>query len=124
MSSRAKAVAEGLAHAWSSGDVDKIASFFTEDCVFEDVCSGQAFRGQEALRAQARSVLAAVPDLRLDITSAFGEDGWIGAEWVETGTIDGRRFSLRGASIALMEGEKLSRESMYTHFDGATWFDA
>ena len=59
MSSRAQAVAEGLASAWSSGDVDKIAAFFTEDCVYEDVCAGQAFRGQDALRSGRRAGPAA-----------------------------------------------------------------
>ncbi len=29
-----KRIAEGLATAWSSGDVEKIASFFTEASVF------------------------------------------------------------------------------------------
>ena len=123
MSNRALLIAEGLASAWSSGDANKIASFFTEDCFYEDVCQGHTLRGQEALKAQAEAVLALIPDLRLRITSAFGEGQWIGAEWIETGTRDGRKFSLRGASICKLEGEKLSRESFYAHLDGATWLD-
>jgi hypothetical protein len=40
MSNLAKKIAEGLAAAWSSGKVEKMASFFTDGCVFEDVCGG------------------------------------------------------------------------------------
>jgi len=124
MAGEAEALTAGLAAAWSKGDVDGIVSFFTDDCVFEDVCSGVAHRGKEALRAEAKRVVEAVPDLRLEVVSAFGAGDWVAGEWVESGTEDGRRFSLRGASILETRGDKISRESMYTHFDGATWLDA
>jgi ketosteroid isomerase-like protein len=63
----AERIAEGLAAAWSSGDVEKIASFLVEDCVFEDVCAGAVCRGHEELKARAREIFARVPDLKLEI---------------------------------------------------------
>jgi ketosteroid isomerase-like protein len=123
MSDRARNIVEGLAAAWSSGDVEKILSFFTDDGVFEDVCNGVVFHGQEELKANFNDVLAAVPDLRLKIETLVATGNQLGCEWVETGMRNGRRFSLRGASIAELEGNKVRRESMYSHFDGATWLN-
>ncbi len=124
MQTEAERIAQGLAEAWSSRDVDKIASFFTEDCLFEDVCTGKTYQGQEELKAMARSVFNVDPDLTLEIESLFAVDDWIGCEWIETGRRAGKRFSLRGASIVELREGKISREAMYSHFDGATWLDA
>lgn len=123
MDNKIRSLAEDVAAAWSSHNVEKIASFFTEDCLFEDVCCGNSYRGQEAFKAQAKAVIAAVPDLQLKIESVFSEGDWMGGEWIETGTQDGKRFSVRGASILVLEKGKIKRESMYCHFDGAIWFD-
>ncbi|MCJ7708207.1 MAG: ester cyclase [Anaerolineales bacterium] len=123
MAGEAKALAAGLAAAWSRGDVEGIVSFFTDDCVFEDVCHGVAYRGKDGLRAEAKRVLESIPDLRLEVESVFGDRDF-GCEWVETGTQGGRRFSVRGASIVETRGGKIKREAMYGHMDGATWFDA
>jgi hypothetical protein len=117
-------IAEGLGAAWSSRDVEKMASFFTVDCVYEDVCSGPLYRGQEQLKAMASAILDAIPDLRLELKSLFAAGEWLGAEWIETGTQNGRRFSLPGGSIVELHEGKIKREAIYAHFDGASWFNA
>jgi steroid delta-isomerase-like uncharacterized protein len=124
MDNKIRSLAEGAAAAWSSHDAEKIASFFTEDCIFEDVCSGDSYSGQEALKKQANAVFTAIPDLQLKIVSLFSEGDWLGCEWIETGSKDGKRFSVRGVSIVELEKGKIRRESIYCHFDGATWFDS
>jgi hypothetical protein len=116
--------AEGLGAAWSSRDVEKIASLFTLDCVYEDVCNGPVYRGQEQLKAMGSAILDAIPELRLELKSLFAAGEWPAAEWIETGTQNGRRFSLAGASIVELHQGKIKREAIYAHFDGATWFDA
>lgn len=123
MQSQAETLAEGLAEAWSSGDAEKIASFFTEDCVFEDVCNGEVCYGHEELKARAKAVFKADPDLKLKIESLFATEDWIGCEWTETGTRKGKKFSMRGASIVELQRGKISREAVYCHFDGAVWVD-
>ncbi len=116
-------IAEGLAAAWSSADVEKIASFFTDDCVFEDVCVGEVCRNKEELKDRANAIFAKVLDLKLEIKSLFASGDWVGCEWIETGTQNGKRFSVRGASIVELRGGRIKRESIYCHFDGATWYD-
>ena len=49
----AKKIAEGLAVAWSSGNPEEIASF-SDDCIFEHVCDGGVYRGQEELKTQTK----------------------------------------------------------------------
>jgi hypothetical protein len=124
MSNRLKTMVEGLAAAWSSGDAEKIAFFFTEYGIFEDVCNPAMYQGQEALKSLAREVFSVIPDMKLEETSYFSQGNRIGVEWVETGTRNGKRFSLRGASIAEVRDGKFSRETMYCHFDGAVWLDS
>ncbi len=124
MSTTMEEMAKGLTAAWSCGDVDGIASFFTEDGVFEDVCSRELHTGHEALKALAREVFAAIPDMKLTITSCLCEGNRMAVEWVQTGTRAGRRFSLPGVSIADVRDGKFSREAMYCHWDAVTWLDA
>lgn len=119
-----RSIVEGVAAAWSLHDVEKIASFFTEDCIFEDVCSGNSYRGQEAFKKRVNLILESIPDLQLKIVSLFSERDWVGCEWIETGSEDSKRFSVRGASIVELEKDKIKRESIYCHFEGATWIDS
>jgi len=123
MNNNIRSLIEGVAAAWSSSNPEKVASFYTDDCLFEDVCSGDSYRGQEALKTQANVVFTTITDFQIKIVFLFSEGDWLGCEWIETGSKDGKRFSVRGASILELEKNKIRRESIYCHFDGATWFD-
>lgn len=91
-------VLDEWATAWSSHDTDKVLSLFTDDCLYDDVTFGVVNRGKKELRA-----------------------------WVLTGThhadfpgmpATGKRFSVRGATILELQGEKIRRNSDY--WDAAT----
>ena len=120
MSANMNEMAEGLAAVWSCGDADGIAAFFTEDGVFEDVCHRELHAGHAALKALAREVFSAIPDMKLIITACLCEGNRMAVEWMETGTRAGKRFSLPGVSIAEVRDGMFSREAMYCHWDGAT----
>jgi steroid delta-isomerase-like uncharacterized protein len=128
MSTDLKRMLEEYAASWSSGDPDKIASFCTDDCVFENVGGGSVHRGHEELKAWAAGVFAAIPDFKLEVKSLFVAGDWAGCEWIETGTqtgemppfpATGKSFSVRGASIVEVREGKVSREAMY--WDSATF---
>ena len=38
--------------AANSQDIDKVLSFFTDDCVYDDVAAGKVSRGKQQLKAQ------------------------------------------------------------------------
>lgn len=112
----------GYAEAWSSHDVDRIASFFTDDCSYEDVALGVENRGKEELKGFARATFAAFPDFAVEPRSLFSAGGWTATEWVMSGThrgdlpglaATGKSFSVRGASIMELQGGKIQRNSDY-----------
>ncbi|MBL7209749.1 MAG: ester cyclase [Dehalococcoidia bacterium] len=111
--------------AWNSHDVDKILSFFTDDCIYEDVAAGNVSRGKEELKAFISFTFAAFPDFKLDSKSVFGAGDWGASEWVMSGTqagdlpgipATGKSFSARGASIMELHKGKLSRNTDYWNF--------
>jgi steroid delta-isomerase-like uncharacterized protein len=109
--------------AWNSHDVDKILSFFTDDCVYEDVATGVVNHGKKELISWANNLFTNMPDFQIEIKSGFGAGDWGGSEWVMTGThahssnpaipATGKRFSVRGASITEFQKGKISRNTDY-----------
>jgi len=123
MTEEAKRVMHDLVAAISSHDVERIASCFTEDCVYEDVAFGEVMRGREAVKAGYSNLYTAVPDFKLEIVSLFIAGDWVGSEWVMTGssTTD-KSISTRGASISEVQGGKVKRNSDY--YDPASLLQA
>jgi len=110
------------AAAWSSGDVEKVVFFLTDDCVIENVGSGTAYRGQEEIKAWVRGNFASTPDFKIEVISLFVAGDWVGVEWIQSGTytgevagteVTGKHFSGRGASIIELREGKIRREAIY-----------
>jgi steroid delta-isomerase-like uncharacterized protein len=110
--------------AWNSHDVEKIATFFTEDGVHEDVAVGSVFHGKNELKAGISPLFAACPDFNLEVKSIFGIADWLAQEWVMSGTqtgnfggigipATGKSFSVRGASITKLREGKIARNTDY-----------
>ena len=107
---------------WNTHDVDKIVSFFTDDCIYENLSRGQTYRGKNQLREWVKTTFEAIPDFKLDITSLFAAGDLLACEWVMTGTlsgdssgipITGKSFSVRGATIAQLKDGKIQRNADY-----------
>jgi steroid delta-isomerase-like uncharacterized protein len=108
--------------AWNSHDTEKIVSFYTDDIVYEDVALGQIKRGKEELRALDNYYFAAFPDVNFEVKSSFISGDWSASEWVMSGThkgdmpglpATGKRFSIRGTSVAELKEGKIKRISHY-----------
>jgi len=108
--------------SWSSHDPEKVASFFTDDCVFEDMAFNVTMRGKEELKQFVATTFAAYPDFAMEMTFGFGAGDVFASEWVMTGTHTGdlygapatrRRFSVRGASITRFEDGKMKHHTDY-----------
>ena len=114
--------------AWNAHDVEELASFFTDDCVYENVGRGQTYRGKEELKAWARNACSAFPDFKVELKSLLVAGDRVGFEAVMTGThtgdmpglpATGRSFSIRYASIIELHGGKIRRNA--DHWDSASW---
>ncbi len=105
----------GYAEAWSAHDVERIASYFTEDAIYEDVTLGEVHRGRPAIKAFAQGTFDLLPEFAIEQRSLLGGERWAAVEWVMTGTdrATGKRFSVRGVSVMELEGGKIRRNSDY-----------
>lgn len=116
-------IIEAWAEAWSTRDIEKLASLFTDDCIYEDVALGMVSRGKQELRAFAEGVFATMPDFKLELTSRFATEKWAAMEWIMSGTpvadtppfaATGKSFSaVRAVTIIELEGGKIRRNSDY-----------
>jgi len=113
---------------WNTHDLDKMVSFFTDDCVYENLARGQTYRGKEEIKAWAKMSFDAIPDFKLDVTSLFVSGDWAACEWVMTGTqtgsapdlpATGKSFSVRGSTIVQLREGKIARNTDY--WDMATF---
>ncbi len=109
--------------AWNSHDPDKVASFYTDDVVYEDVAFGLKAHGRAELRKMAADFFANVPDLKLEAVNSTSMGNRGSVEWVFSGTDTGlyktgKKFSVRGASIYELRGGKFSANRDY--YDSAS----
>jgi steroid delta-isomerase-like uncharacterized protein len=110
------------AEGWSNHDMERVASVFTDDCIYEDVALGVVNRGKDQLKAFGNGFIAGVPDLKVEVTSRFASGDKAAAEWTMSGThtgdlpgmpATGKTFSLRGASAFQLQGNRVIRCSDY-----------
>jgi steroid delta-isomerase-like uncharacterized protein len=109
--------------AWNSHDVDKIAKFYTDDCIKEDVAVGVRATGKEAMNAVNRGAFAAVPDMKIELGLIISSGNKAATEWTMSGSysgkqpgapaVVGRPFSMKGATIMQLRDGRISRVSDY-----------
>ncbi len=113
--------------AWTSHEVEKILSFYTDDCIYEDVFVGNVVRGKEELRALINETLAGSPDLRIEMKSAFASGDHVCTEWLWIGTqsgkwpgipATGKSYSMR--TVGVMELNKGRIKQHTDYYDGAS----
>jgi steroid delta-isomerase-like uncharacterized protein len=119
----ATGIVEMYLEAWNSHDSDLLLSFFTDDCVYEDVALGRLERGKDKVRTLIRSIFVDVAEFRMEPKSAFGVGDWGATEWIMTGRFvhssiasvpaSGKRFAVRGATILELSNGKIRRNSDY-----------
>ncbi len=111
--------------ACNSHDLDKISTFFADNCILEDVALGIVSNGKEAVSAFYISMFADFPDLKFEVRSIFAVDDWSVMEWIMSGThtrstltknsipATGKPFTVRGTSIYRLNKGKLIKETAY-----------
>ena len=116
--------------AWNTHEVEKILPYVTDDTVYEATVAGRVMHGKAELRSYITDSFNAFPDFKIDLKAFFVSGEWVGAEWVMSGTFKGvlqpfglkptgKSFSVRGATITELRGDKLKRNTDY--YDGVTF---
>lgn len=112
--------------AWNTHDVDKIATFYTDDCVKEDMAIGKTTRGKKEMKGLISGAFTAMPDLKIELVTLFNCGDLAATEWIMSGSYSndfpgiapatGKRFSVRGSTIMELRNGKISRTSDYWNF--------
>ena len=122
-------LAEDLNAAWNAHDPEKVASFYTEDGVREELIVTHArLVGREAIAAQVQMYLTAMPDLALSIRKISSGKDVITFEWMVNATHrgDAEGWPTKGEAVAfpgvsvfdLSEAGLITEERVYTDFTG------
>jgi len=109
--------------AMNAHDVEKLLSFFADDCVYECTPLGKVNRGKKELKDFFSSMFVDFPDFKLEMKPGFNTGDRGAGEWVMSGTFahssipgmpaTGKSFSVPGAAITEFSGGKISRNTNY-----------
>ena len=110
-----------LAHQ-SQGNTGALHSDYAEHAVVEDSMHSAPFVGREAIMARKGVGMAAIPDLKIQVTNRVAHSTQVMVEWTATGThtgdfpnlpASGRPFSIRGVTVVVRHEGKIVREAIY-----------
>ena len=126
MSDREALMRDYLA-AWNARDAARIASFFSEDAVYDDRGAGEVARGRAAIAEHAARVHAGFPDLHFELVRAAHGDDFTAGEWrsrmTHAGEFEGLAATGRSVESAGVDVATLDRKDQIVHlasyYDGA-----
>ena len=110
-----------LAHQ-SQGNTGALHQDYAEHAVVEDSMHSAPFVGREAIMARKGVGMAAIPDLKIQVTNRVAHGAQVMVEWTATGThtgdfpnlpASGRPFSIRGVTVVVRHEGKIVREAIY-----------
>jgi steroid delta-isomerase-like uncharacterized protein len=109
--------------AWNAHDVERILSFFTDDCVYNCTPMGKVSQGKNELKDFLSNMFTEFPDAKIEMKSSFGTGDKGAGEWILSGTFahssnpampaTGKSFSVPGVGINEYSGGKISRVTNY-----------
>lgn len=104
--------------AFNSRDVDRIMTFFAEDCTFlmarGPEADGRRVRGKEAVRRVLTDRFKVIPNMRWDHVDGFITGTRAVSVWMVTGEgQDGERLHYRGCDVYELRGDKILNKDTY-----------
>jgi len=109
---------------WNSQDIETMVSLCSDDCIYEEVVSGDIYEGKDGVATYAKETFLEVPDFNLEVLSIYCTDKWAMSEWIMKGSysvdesISGeppnmKTFAIRGASIIEIKDGKIFKVRDY-----------
>ena len=104
--------------AFNSRDVDRIMTFFADDCTFlmarGPEAVGRRVHGKDAVRRVLADRFKVIPDMRWDHVDVFVCGNRAVSVWMVTGRgKDGEQLNYRGADIYEFRGDKILNKDTY-----------
>ncbi len=113
--------------AWNAHDVEAIVSLHTEDSVFENHVTGDAYEGREAIGRAIGGIFAVFPDLAFETRRAYIREDLVVQEWTARGTQEGtmtrsgvevpptgRRVEYKGMDVIPIRTGLVARKDVYS----------
>lgn len=123
MATDIKKMMDGYLLAWNSHDVKKILSYFTDNCIYEEVAFGIVNHGKEGLNAYLTSMFVDFSNFKIVAKSVLGDHDWASIEWIISANhahsnvpalpATGKPFSVNGAWICQLRNGRISRKLVY-----------
>ena len=115
-----RATLSAICEAFNAHDLDRVMSFFADDCVLEMPRGshpwGERFEGAEAVRKGIASRFEGLPDVHYDAEAHFADPSAATgiSKWTLTGTArDGTRTEVRGCDFYTFRDGKVTRKDSY-----------
>ena len=99
-----------IARSMSTGDIDHVAEWFTEDFKLHDPSVGGIWSGHDGARALLRSLSEHVPCARIDVLDMVEEGDKVAVRWLFSGKKDGSPVYLSAVAIYRFEGERIAED--------------
>ena len=112
----------GYPAAWSAHDLDKVLSYFDDDCIYADPTLGVVKHGKEGVLEFAKEVFSMQPDFHLEYSEYFATETHGASVWTITNTwngefhgvdVTGKKVSFIGTTIFEFRNGKISRNTDY-----------
>jgi ketosteroid isomerase-like protein len=99
-----------MVSAWSAHDGAKVASFLTEDAIWEDVGSRLRFDPAQFAEAFSTTLPAMSSDSQFEVVSAVCDDVGFALQWRWFGTHNetARTFSVRAATVGRLRDGRIA----------------
>ena len=108
--------------AWNGHDYAVLDTLVAADAIDEDLARGFRGIGPDGFKASMRQTLATIPDLNWKPSMVMVDSFKLTAEWTLAGSYTGdtpqgpvqaRRFTIRGASVVITNGRRITRLTNY-----------
>lgn len=108
--------------AWNGHDYDALNTLVAGIAVEEDLALGFRGEGPEGFKGFMRQTLGMIPDLDWTPTNVLADSFKVAAEWTRAGSYTGdtphgpvkdKRFKIKGVSIVITNGRRITRLSDY-----------
>ncbi len=110
----AEDILRAAAAALSACNVNALTTLYADDAIFEDVPSGESYRGKAAIRSMFVALFAPA-STQFRVTAVRPAEGGGVLEWTWSGRTrkTGAPFDVRGVSVLELSGSTVSRETIY-----------
>jgi predicted ester cyclase len=99
-----------IARSMSTGDINHVAEWFTEDFKLHDPSLGGFRFGHDGASDMLHSLAEHVPGAQIDVLDMVEEDDRVAVRWLFSGKKDGRPVCLSAIAIYRFEGDRIAED--------------